>query len=117
VISLGSEAKVFLALGGTDMRKGIDGLSILVSSHLSFDPFSGHVFAFCNRKRNSVKLLLWDRNGFWILHKRLERQRFRWPQTEAEVMELSVRELSWLLDGLDPLRLKGHERLEYSTVF
>ena len=116
MISLGSEAKVFLALGGTDLRRGIDGLSILVANHLSRDPFSGHVFAFCNRQRNSVKLLWWDRNGFWILHKRLERQRFRWPRTEAEVMELSVRELNWLLEGLDPLSLKGHAKLEYSTV-
>lgn len=117
MIPLGSEAKVFLALGGTDMRKGIDGLSVLVSGCLSRDPFSGHVFAFCNRQRNTVKLLLWDRNGFWVLHKRLERQRFRWPRTESEVMELSVRELNWLLDGLDPLHLQGHKKLEYATVF
>lgn len=117
MISLGSEAKVFLALGGTDLRRGIDGLSMMVSGHLGKDPFSGHVFAFCNRQRNSVKLLVWALNGFWVLHKRLERQRFRWPQTEADVMEMSVRELNWLLDGLDPLRLKGHERLKYSTVF
>lgn len=117
MISLGSEAKVFLALGGTDLRKGIDGLSALVASRLSRDPFSGHVFAFCNRQRNTIKLLLWDRNGFWVLHKRLERQRFRWPRTETDVLELSVRELGWLLDGLDPIRLKGHERLEFSTIF
>ena len=117
MIPLGPEAKVFLALGGTDMRKGMDSLSLLVANHLSRDPFSGHVFAFCNRQRNSVKLLLWDRNGFWVLHKRLERQKFRWPQTETEIMEMSFRELNWLLDGLDPMRLKGHERLEYSTIF
>jgi transposase len=117
MIPLGSEAKVFLALGGTDLRKGIDGLSMMVSGQLGRDPFSGHVFAFCNRQRNSVKLIVWDLNGFWILHKRLERQRFRWPRTEADVMEMSVRELNWLLDGLDPLGLKGHKRLEYSTVF
>lgn len=117
MISPGSGTKVFLALGSTDMRKGIDGLSILVSGHLSQDPFSGHVFAFCNRQRNSIKLLWWDRNGFWVFHKRLERERFRWPQTPSEVMELSSRELVWLLDGLDPLRLKGHAKLEYSTVF
>lgn len=116
MIALGRETKVYLAVGGTDLRKGIDGLSIFVSSHLARDPFSGHVFAFCNRDRTSLKLLVWDRNGFWLVQKRLERQRFRWPQSQAEVMELSVRELNWLLDGLDPLHLKGHARLEYSTV-
>lgn len=116
MIPLGSNTKVFLALGGTDMRKGMDGLAALVVGKLCGDPFSGHVFAFCNRQRNTVKLLLWDRNGFWVLHKRLERQRFRWPRTESEVMELSIRELNWLLDGLDPTGIKGHHKLEYSTI-
>ena len=117
MISLGLNTKVFLALGGTDLRKGMDGLSGLVAGQLGQDPFSGHVFAFCNRQRTTVKLLLWDRNGFWVLHKRLERQTFRWPRTEREVMELSLREMNWLLDGLDPLGLKGHRNLEYSTIF
>lgn len=117
MISLAPGVKVFLALGATDMRKGIDGLSLVVARHLEKDPFSGQVFAFCNRKETAIKLLLWDRNGFWVLHKRLERQRFRWPRTEAEVMEVGLRELGWLLDGLDPLRVKGHALLEYSTVF
>jgi len=117
VISPDAGTKVYLALGNTDMRKGIDGLAALVSGHLARDPFSGHVFAFCNRQRNSVKLLWWDRNGYWVFHKRLEREKFRWPRTASEVMELSPRELAWLLDGLDPLQMKGHSRLEYSTVF
>lgn len=117
MISLAMNTKVFLALGGTDLRKGMDGLSGLVAGQLNQDPFSGHVFAFCNRQRTTVKLLLWDRNGFWVLHKRLERQTFRWPRTEKEVMELSLREMNWLLDGLDPLGLKGHRNLEYSTIF
>lgn len=117
MISLGLNTKVYLALGATDLRKGMDGLSGLVAGQLSQNPFSGHLFAFCNRQRNTVKLLFWDLNGFWVLHKRLERQTFRWPRTEREVMELSLREMNWLLDGLDPLDLKGHRKLEYSTIF
>ncbi len=62
-------------------------------------------------------MLLWDVNGFWIFHKRLERQRFKWPVSEADVLEWTPRELNWLLDGLDPLRVKGHAKLEYSTIF
>ena len=116
MISLGADTKVFLALGATDLRKGADGLSVLVARHLEQDPFSGHVFGFCNRGRTTIKLLVWDRNGFWVFHKRLERQRFRWPTVESEVLEWTTRELNWLLDGLDPLRLKGHGRLEYSTI-
>ena len=116
MLSLTSGIKVFLAVGVTDMRKGLDGLSLLVSTQLASDPFSGHLFGFCNRQRNTVKLLLWDSNGFWVCHKRLERQKFHWPRSEREVMELGIRELNWLLDGLDPALLKGHSKLEYSTI-
>lgn len=117
MISLGADTKVFLALGATDMRKGVDGLSLLVSGQLAREPFSGHVFAFCNRKRTAIKMLVWDRNGFWVFHKRLERQSFRWPVMAVDVLEWTTRELNWLLDGLDPVRVQGHTRLEYSTLF
>ena len=109
--------KVYLALGATDMRKAINTLSALVAGRFSLDPFSGHLFAFCNRDRNIVKLLLWDRNGFWLLQKRLEKQRFRWPSSTTDVAELSQRELRWLLDGLDIAKLQGHKKLEYSTLY
>lgn len=116
MITLAPGVRVYLALGTTDMRKAINGLSVLAAGRLGLDPFSGHVFAFCNRKRTMIKLLVWDRNGFWLLHKRLEKQRFRWPKTEGEVKEMSVRDLGWLLDGLDPSKLVGHRKLEYSTI-
>ena len=61
------------------MRKSMDALSALVSGQLSLDPFSGHLFAFRNRRRNLVKVLYWDRNGFCLWQKRLEKDRFRWP--------------------------------------
>ena len=60
--------KVYLALGATDMRKSINGLSILVSKQMDLDPFSGHLFVFCNRKKNMIKVLFWDRNGFCLWH-------------------------------------------------
>ena len=108
--------RVYLALGSTDMRKAIDSLSVMVSGHLSLDPFSGHLFAFCNRGRTIIKILYWDRNGFCLWQKRLERHVFRWPEAEAEVLEIGGRELAWLLDGLDPLRTAGHKSLRYSTL-
>ena len=117
MITLAPGIRVYLALGATDMRKAIDSLSLLVSGRLGHDPLSGHVFAFCNRKRSMIKILVWDRNGFWLFQKRLEKQRFRWPRTEGEVKEMSVRELGWILDGLDPLKMVGHRKLEYSTIF
>lgn len=117
MIPANTQARVYLVTGHTDMRKAINGLSIMVQAQLEFDPFSGHLFVFCNRSRTIIKVLYWDRNGFCLWQKRLEKQSFRWPRSEQEVMELDPRQLSWLLDGLDPVRIKGHKTLKYSTLF
>jgi transposase len=73
------QTKVYLAVGSTDMRKSINGLSILVEGYLEMDPFSGYLFAFSNRRRNQIKILYWVRNVFCLWRKRLEKHRFRWP--------------------------------------
>lgn len=112
-----SSIKVYLAPGNTDMRKSIDGLSIVVSQHLALDPFSGQLFAFCNRKRNMVKILYWDINGFCLWHKRLEKHTFRWPTSKADVMTIGKRELTWLMDGLSIPQKNAYQKLDYSTVF
>jgi len=117
VIALQPRTRVYLAIGPSDMRKAIDGLSLLVAGQMKLDPFSGHLFAFCNRRHTMVKMLLWDRNGFWLFQKRLERQRFRWPKSEVDVLEMEGRELGWLLEGLDPQRLVGHREEKYSTIY
>ena len=108
--------KVYLAIGSTDMRKSINGLSILVEDQLNLDPFSGHLFAFCNRKRNMVKILYWDHNGFCLWHKRLEQDRFQWPELRQEVLDVSRRELNWLIDGLTIYQQRAHKELRYSAV-
>jgi len=108
--------KVYLALGSTDMRKAMNGLSILVEERLELDPFSGHFFVFCNRRRDQVKILYWDRNGFCLWQKRLEKDRFIWPEVFDDVMEIDHRSLSWLLEGLDLYRVKAHQRLRYATL-
>ena len=82
------------------MRKSIDTLAILVAEQMALDPLSGHLFAFCNRRRDTVQILCWDRNGFCLYHKRLERDRFRWPDNATEVRRIGLRELRWLLEGL-----------------
>ncbi len=111
-----SHTQVYLALGNTDMRKSINGLSILVEDLLDLDPFSGHLFAFCNRARNIIKILYWDRNGFCLWHKRLEKQKFRWPESHDEILQISQRKLNWLLDGLEFSQIRGHKKLSYSTL-
>lgn len=90
---------------------------MLVAEELALDPFSAHVFGFCNRRRDQVKLLVWERNGFVLWQKRLERDRFPWPRGgEDVVIEVTGRELNWLLDGIDVLRLRPHAALSFSSV-
>ena len=109
-----TNSRVYLALGATDMRKAINGLSIMVEQHLLKDPFSGDLFVFCNRRRNMIKILYWDKNGFCLWHKRLEKHRFQWPQSAEEVVTIGARELEWLLTGLD--YTSAHQRLYYRAV-
>jgi transposase len=103
--------RVFLAAGSTDMRKSINGLSILVEQALDLDPFAGDLFVFCNRRRNMIKILYWDKNGFALWHKRLEKHRFLWPTRPERVVSLGTKELEWLLAGLD--YSNAHEQLRY----
>jgi len=109
-----NEARVFLAVGATDMRKSINGLSLLVETSFDLDLFSGSFFAFCNRRKDLVKILYWSGNGFCIWMKRLEEEVFRWPESEQEVLEVSKTALDWLLHGLD--LNQAHKRLSYSSV-
>jgi len=116
MISFSAHTKVYLAVGPTDMRRAINGLSAQVEDVLEKDVFSSHLFVFCNRGRDKVKLLFWHNNGFWLWYRRLERQRFWWPMgaTDETTVEVSVRELSWLLEGLDITRIEAHKGAKYS---
>lgn len=116
MLHLSSAVQVYLATGVTDMRKSINGLSLLVADQLELNPLSGHLFCFCNRRRDIVKVLYWDRNGFCLWHKRLEKDRFRWPDNEQEVIALQGRELAWLLDGLTVEQTGAHGRLGYESL-
>lgn len=117
MITLSSNTTVYLARGATDMRKAIDGLMVLVQDVLQADPFSSHLFVFCNRVRDKIKILYWHNNGFWLFYRRLEQQRFWWPGGgETGAIEISARELSWLLEGVDITRVKAHKEAKY-TLF
>ncbi|BBO83230.1 hypothetical protein DSCO28_37960 [Desulfosarcina ovata subsp. sediminis] len=88
--------RVFLAVGSTDMRKSINGLSVLVERAMEMNPFDGDLFVFCNRRRNMIKILYWDKNGFALWHKRLEKHRFHWPTTAEQVVSLGSEELEFI---------------------
>ncbi len=116
MFSPASPARVYIATGVTDMRKSINGLSILIADQLELDPLSGHLFAFCNRKRDIIKILYWDRNGFCLWHKRLEKDRFQWPETMEGVLDIRGHELTWLLDGLTLDQRDAHRQLSYTSM-
>lgn len=107
--------KVYLHRDAVDGRKNINGLALLVEQALGLDPFSPAVFVFSNRRRDRIKILLWDRTGFWLLLKRLESDRFAWPK-DAAVAELSVEQLHWLLSGIDLAAMRAHPKREFRRV-
>lgn len=94
--------RVFLASGATDMRRSVDGLSALVMSAMELDPYSGHLFLFRNRSGDRLKILVWDRSGFWVMYKRLEKGTFAWPEGVKDgAVELTFPHLLMLLEGID----------------
>ena len=109
-----STAKIYLRPGTTDLRKAVNGLSIIVQEDIKQDLFSGSVFLFCNRGRKLLKAVYWDKTGFWLSQKRLEKNRFPWPQDEKEARELSANELQMLLAGID--FFKAHKEAIFKNV-
>lgn len=107
--------RVFLAMGSTDMRKSINGLSVLVEQAMGHDPFTGDLFVFCNQRKNMIKILYWDKNGFALWHKRLEKHRFHWPTRADEGGCLGMKELKWLLAGLDYMHAHGPLRYRFAS--
>ena len=92
--------KVYIACGYTDLRRGIDGLAALVQQQFNLDPFSNTLFLFCGRRRDRIKALYWEGNGFVLLYKRLESGSFQWPRKESEARALTSQQYRWLMEGL-----------------
>jgi transposase len=101
MITVPAGVRIYLAMGPTDMRKGIDGLTLLVQELLKLDPFAGHLFTFRGRRAHLIKILYWDGQGFCLFAKRLEKGRFTWPITKEGVVTLTPAQLSMLVEGID----------------
>ena len=97
---LSSNQQVYLVTGYTDLRRSIDGLAMLIQGQLRLDPFSSALFLFCGRRRDRIKGLLWERDGFLLLYKRLDNGQFQWPRNETEAKLLTPQQTRWLLEGL-----------------
>ena len=109
-----TKVRIFIRPGRTDLRKAVNGLTGIVEQQMAGEVFSGNVYIFCNKERKLLKALWWERNGFWLSQKRLEKDKFPWPQTDEAVQELSGEEIRMLLDGID--FFKAHKPVYYKNV-
>lgn len=122
MLSFGANTRIFVAREATDMRRSFDGLSALVCNVIQQDPQSGHLFVFTNKRKDRVKILGWERGGYWLWYKRLEHGRFAFfdrLSSSAHAFELEPHELTLLLEGIDlrgARRRLSHEDLHPSMM-
>ena len=109
-----SKVRIFLRPGYTDLRKAVNGLAIIIEQQMAGEPFSGNVYLFCNRERKLLKAVYWEKNGFWLCQKRLEKDKYPWPESGEAARELCSDELSMLLSGID--FFKAHKPVYYKKV-
>ena len=102
---------IYITAGYTDMRKGIDGLYMIIQSQLKLDPFSKRLFLFCGKKASVIKRILWEGNEFLLLNKRMIQVRFKWPRNHQEAEELT-QQLRWLLEGLSIYQKMPSQRVK-----
>jgi transposase len=108
------KARIYIRPGYTDLRKAVNGLAGIIEGQMNGKPFSGNVYLFCNRDRKLIKALWWDRSGFWLSQKRLEEEKYPWPQDESGARELTAEQLGMLLEGID--FFKAHRILKYKKI-
>ena len=114
MIDLKTIDHIYLVTGPTDLRKAADGCSAIVQYDLQMDPFTKDIFLFCNKKKNTIQILEWDNNGFWIHKKKLlGKDRYRWPKSNEEraSMLIDERQLNWLLSGLEISQKHAHHKV------
>jgi transposase len=103
---------IYVACGYTDLRRSIDGLALLVQKNFQLDPFAPSLFLFCGKRRDRIKALYWEGDGFVLLYKRLESGNFQWPRTKEQVRHVSVQQFRWLMEGLSMDQPKALKRCE-----
>ena len=108
---------IYLHRVPVDFRKAVNGLSEIVVQELSMNPFDEILYVFCNKKRDRLKILHWDRTGFVLWYKRLEKEKFKWPVDEMdELIQITEEALVWLLSGLPVIPPKPHKNLHYQAL-
>ena len=115
-LTFDSNTQIYIACGHTDMRKSIDGLSVMVAQNFNLDPFQNALFLFCGRKRDRLKALFWEGDGFMLLYKRLENGSFQWPKNIEEVRSITQQQYRWLVEGLSIDQKKVIQNVENRKI-
>ena len=110
------EVPIYMHRTPVDFRKSINGLLMIVEGDMALSPFSESLFVFGNASRDKIKILYWDKTGFCLWYKRLEKDKFKWPRTGYTILNLSSEQFSWLLRGLDITKLKPHQEKYFSAI-
>lgn len=114
MLSLGGNQRIFLCRSFVDFRKAHDGLCAIIRDQFRDDPFSGDVFAFFNRAKDRIKLVVWDRNGFWLCYKRLEKGTFPFAVSGEGRIEIERGQLAMILEGIE--WKKARKSLQFSSI-
>ena len=111
------DVPVYLHRAPVDLRKAINGLSIIVDNAMGVSVFDAGLFVFCNKNRDKLKILYWDKTGFCLWHKRLEKDKFIWPRKHSDdVIAWNSEQLNWLLRGFDVSKFNAHNTLKYKAI-
>jgi transposase len=116
MITVPSSTRIFLCIEPVDMRRSFDSLAEVVRNHLGEDPLSGHLFVFRNRNEDTVKLLYWDRDGYAIWYKRLQRGTFALPSGSSAGLEIDSMAFAMLLNGIDLRNIRKQKRYEVGAT-
>ena len=109
-----SPSQIYLHREFVDFRKSINGLSVIIELEMGLPLMNGALFLFANKSRDKLKILYWDKTGFALWYKRLEKDKFKWPSgLDQDDIELDEQQLTWLLDGYDII---GHQAVSYQRV-
>lgn len=117
MLDLAKTRKVYIAIGYSDLRRGIDGFATQIQNTFHMNPQSNAMFLFCGKRCDRIKALMWDGDGYLLLYKRLENGQYQWPRTTEELKELTPQQFRWLMEGLSIYQKKVIQPFKKQLIF
>ena len=117
MFNLAKAQKIYIAVGYSDLRRGIDGFASIIQNTFHMNPQTNALFTFCGRRSDRIKALYWDTDGYILLYKRLEGGQYQWPRTADELKELTPQQFRWLMEGLSIYQKKVIQPVRKQLIF